>query len=299
MMMRWPLVILFALLTVREISAQPDLARFVDEGGEFIEVDGLRTYILQHGPLDGQPVLLLHGFLGSTFDWRLNIDELAAAGFRVIAFDRPPYGLSAKPTDYDFSHVGQAKFTAALLDELGVSRATLVGHSIGANVALHLTIINPDRINRLVLISGTILSDGGPAPALMRLVSSPPFEPLLTNTLRSLPAMVSEDAMPDAVTKRFLAPWDFPGWEEALVNAIKTSTGNLLSEAQLQTISQPTLVIWGENDSLVPVADGERLVDLLPNTTWRPYAGIGHQVMSEAPDQFNHDVIEFLQKVGP
>jgi rifampin ADP-ribosylating transferase len=172
----------------------------------------------------------------------------------------------------------------------------MVGHSIGANAMMHLAVNHPERVERLVIIAGTILTEGGPPPAITRIASSPAFAALLTNTLRSLPDMVGEEVMSAEVAERYLALWEFPGWEDALVNVIKTSTGNLLAEETLQTIEIPALVIWGENDTLMPLTDGERLASLLPHATWKPYADAGHLVMSEASEQFNADVIAFLQE---
>ncbi len=85
------------LIPMPTLGADP--ATFADADGRFITVSGLQTYVRESGDPAGVPVLLLHGWGASTFSWRDTIPALADAGYRVIAFDRPPYGLSAKTGD--------------------------------------------------------------------------------------------------------------------------------------------------------------------------------------------------------
>src|SRR5689334_18053527 len=84
--------------------------------GAFVQVAGIQTFYIERGPEDGRTVLLLHGFGGLTFSWRNNIDALAEAGYHVVAFDRPPFGLTEKRTDIDYSRAAMTEFTVNFMD---------------------------------------------------------------------------------------------------------------------------------------------------------------------------------------
>lgn len=289
------IVVMFLPLSGRaEAQATVDPHDLADNGGYFIEVDGLETYIWEQGPEDGPVVMLLHGFLGSAFDWRENISALAEAGYRVIAFDRPPYGLSAKAADYDYSQAGQAEFTAKLMDTLDISQATLVGHSMGGNVLAHFALRYPERVNRLIIVSGAILTVGGPPPPLVDLASSPLFARPLIAALRSLAESALLEEMPPEVAERMLAPWQMPGWEDALIEVVRDSGDSMVDLEALRQIDVPVMLIWGADDPVVPVTDGQALREYFPGALWKMYPETGHLPMSENADQFNQDVLAFL-----
>ncbi|MCB0113746.1 MAG: alpha/beta fold hydrolase, partial [Caldilineaceae bacterium] len=149
--LRTPLIILgivLALLAVTpyliplqnaDIPPQ-DLA---DPEGKLVDVDGVSLYVRQTGPDDGVPVLMLHGLLGTTEVWRYNRDALAAAGYRVIAYDRPGGGLSDKRWSLDYTQGAQAALAWRLLDELGVGDAVLLSHSAGAKILTQMVMQQP------------------------------------------------------------------------------------------------------------------------------------------------------------
>ena len=117
--------------------------------GLFIDIDGRRVHHVEAGK--GEPVLLIHGWNGSTFDMRYTIPELAQH-YRVIAPDLLGYGYSARPADGDYSLRGQAEFIGRVMDQLGVARTTVLGHSMGGAIAMQFALLHPDRVDRLVLV---------------------------------------------------------------------------------------------------------------------------------------------------
>ena len=148
-------VLLPLLIPLPSVGVDP--ARFAEPGSFFVRINSLETYAVQRGPLDGPPVVLLHGWGASTFSWRENIDALAEAGYRVVAYDRPPYGLSTKTGDIPYTLDGQARFLVALLDELGIEQAALVGNSAGGFLAGYVAARHPERVTGIVLVDGVPL----------------------------------------------------------------------------------------------------------------------------------------------
>lgn len=285
-----------------------DPVALADPGGSFVTVNGVRVYILQDGPADGPAVLLLHGLGGSTFSWRENIAALAAAGYRVIAFDRPGFGLSDKPLALDYAHPAQADFAIALMDVLGIERAVLIGHSAGGNVIAHMAIRHPVRVSGLVIVDGAIVGGTGGPAFLSALIHFPP----LTRWIQVLaPAVVTPERFSGllasaygpafTVTEEISAGYgrvlQTEGWQNGFVGLVRDAGRNQLDLNAVARISIPTLIIWGEADTWVPVSDGETLRDLIPGAAWIAYPGVGHLPMEEAPEAFNRDVIAFLESL--
>lgn len=328
-MKRWLLRILIFLLIVifvvpLLIPLPPDgvaAETLADPDGRFIEVNGLQTYYIERGPGDGEPVLLLHGWGASTFSWRDNIDALAESGYRVIAFDRPPYGLSAKTGDnLPLTQSQQAVFTAAFMDALQLERAALIGHSMGAGTIAYFAAAFPERVDKLVFVGGAPRIDeatGGSArlndtigiPAVVNsLLEFPSFNrwarilarafvrpETFTDLQRSAyydPSIVTEE-----VAAGYQRQLQVVGWDEALIKILsgRGFGDQPLTPEQIQAIEAPALIIWGENDTWVPLEAGERLRELLPNVVWIVYPQVGHLPMEEVPTQFNADVLSFLE----
>lgn len=295
-----------------------------DPGGYFVDANGLQTYVLESGPQDGPVVLLLHGFGGSTFSWRDQFDALAEAGYRAVAFDRPPYGLSAKTGDLPLSQQGQAEFTAAVMDALGIDSAVLVGHSMGGGVIGQFAALYPERVTGLAFVDGAPAVDDGSAetrrggggllgvPSFVSgLMQFPPFERWGQILLR---AFLKPDALTGLQTSAYYDPADVTpevaagyqrqlqvqSWDEGFIQLLTGMNGGFaaLTPDQLAAWAMPVAIFWGENDTWVPLAAGERLREALPTAQWFVYPETGHLPMEEQPSDFNRDLLAFLQGVS-
>lgn len=326
-MKRWLLRFLVLLLIVIFIvpfviplpTLGADPATFADPDGRFVTVNGLETYVRESGDPDGVPVMLLHGWGASTYSWRETIPALAGAGYRVIAFDRPPYGLSAKTGELPFSQAAQADFTVALMDELGIERAVLVGHSMGGGVIGYVGVNHPDRVLALAFVSGAVAlageATGGGGmipPALNTALNFAPINRWARILVRTFvrPEMFADlqrsayydsaNVTPDMLDG-YTTPLKVEDWDAALLDVLRgrSFSGDLLTAEQLGAIPVPTAILWGENDTWVPLARGERLREVLPDATWITYPETGHLPMEEHPADFNRDLIAFIaQKVS-
>lgn len=286
-----------------------DPATLADEDGDFVRLSDQQVYVVDRGPEGGEAVLLLHGFGGSTFSWRDNIDALAAAGYRAIAFDRPPYGLSEKRADADYSLPAYADLTAELMDMLGIARATLVGHSAGGSVAAYFATRHAERVDRLVLAAGAVFTGGGGPPGVGALLHFPPLARwtqvalhLLLTPERLAAILATAPADPGFVTPAVFEGYTqflkLDNWDAALVNVLRSGGGGALDEAALAALNMPVLILWGEMDAWVPLENGERLHQLMPTATYITYQGVGHLLQEEASEAFNRDLLAFLESTA-
>lgn len=269
----------------------------------FIEVDGIRVHYQEVGDPEAPALVLIHGFASSTLVWSKVFLRFAAAGYRVIAFDMLGYGYSAKPKNGEYTIAGQAKLLAGLLDALKIPRAIFVGCSYGGAVAATCALDFPDRVEKLVLV-GTVSNNRPLAFKLMRVFGAPVFgdvvSPLLIGSRRLLRrrmkrvydrhSWVMDERRVDA---RHL-PLRAAGTQRAIINTVRGWDAERISrEAHL--ITQPTLLLWGENDRDTPLSDGERLHAEIPGSRFIVFLDCGHLPHEEYPEAFTNVVTDFCK----
>jgi alpha-beta hydrolase superfamily lysophospholipase len=124
-------VVAYIFLSFNQEYRSPQ--ELADTGGAFAEVNGASIYYIAKGESSNPAIILIHGFGGSTFTWRGNIDALAGAGYYVVALDLPPFGLSDKSPEIGYSRSDFAAYVAGLMDYLEIESATFVGHRRGGS----------------------------------------------------------------------------------------------------------------------------------------------------------------------
>jgi pimeloyl-ACP methyl ester carboxylesterase len=314
---RWLIAIVIILLALMIVpyllpvtAANADPRALADPNGVFITLNDATVYYVAYGEADAPAVVFLHGLFGSTFTWRKNLEAVAAAGYRAIAFDRFGAGLSDKRESLDFSHAAGADLTAALLDALQIERATIVGHSAGGNVLAHFALRHPERVEKLVIVDGAIIGASGPPPFIGALVAFPPINRWARVLLNALltETRVAESVEAFYVKKDWLTDADLAGyqrafltreWDIGLLGLVRDSAANKLSDgqvAQLAAFAERTLILWGESDTITPLETGRELAGRLSGAQFVSYAGVGHQPMEELSDAFNRDLIAFLAR---
>ncbi len=262
----------------------------------YLQVDGTRIRYIDVGR--GAPVVFLHGLGASIYAWRRNLAAVAAAGFRVIAFDNRGFGLSDKPpAPYD--NAAYARLAIALMDSLRLTDAVLVGHSMGGAIAAQVAIDYPPRVRGLVLVGSAGL--GAREPLLFRVARWPLLGPaalalrgrgFTARLLRSTyfdPGKVTE-----ADVDQYYAPVAQPEYGRALRGVLQQFRFTAL-EGRLDRIAAPTLVLWGEDDRWVPMGLGRALAAGITRSAFVSVPHAGHSVQEEAPDEVNHLVIRFLK----
>ncbi len=253
----------------------------------YARVDGLQVRYVRAG--QGPPVVLLHGFASSSYSWAEVLPALAAS-HDVVALDLPGFGGS--DVRHDLSAATLARVVPGLLDQLGLRRVSLVGHSLGGAIAAGLAVHAPERVGALVLVDAACFNFA-PAdrPWLLRLLGSPAgalFDHLPVRREMvglGLRQVFYDDAR---VTRErvdeYTAPLLRPGTVPALRSILRSHDTMGLPEA-LGRIQQPTLVVWGANDSWIPPADADRFVAAIPGARKVVLPRCGHVPQEERPEE--------------
>ena len=276
---------------------------FHSEHSCFIDVDGLRVHYQEAGDENAPAMVLIHGFASSTLVWSNVFLKLAAAGYRVIAVDMLGYGYSAKPRKGEYTIAGQAKLLVRLLDHLGIPRAIFVGSSYGGAVAATCALDYPDRLEKLILV-GAVNNNRPLEFTLMRLFGSRVLgdvvSPLLIGSRRLLRrrmkgvydrhSWVLDERRVDA---RHL-PLRAAGTQRAIIRTVRGWDAERISR-DAHLIKHPTLLLWGENDLEIPLADGERLNGEIPGSRLIVFLDCGHIPHEEYPEAFTNVVTDFCK----
>lgn len=269
-----------------------------------VQVQGYRIAYLDAGA--GPPIILVHGFGGSLWQWEYQQTALSA-DHRVITLDLLGSGLSDKP-DIDYTPSQMVEFFRLFMDALGIHRAALVGNSMGAGLVIGMALTHPDRVDRLILIGGmpNQVLEKLASPLIKRAVESrtPAWLATVGNWLfgRWLTESVLKEIVHDhgllthAVIERSSQNRQRPG----LIPAVMSLARNLpLWEEgfarQLSQIRHPTLVLWGVEDRVFPPQVGKELHATIQGSTFMLITGAGHIPQWERPEAVNPILLKFLQ----
>jgi pimeloyl-ACP methyl ester carboxylesterase len=277
--------------------------QLADPDSKFVNVNGLRVHYKEAG--QGEPALILqHGFAASLFSWREVLGSLAQ-GRRVVAFDRPAFGLTERPMEWEgpdpYSAEAQADLTIGLMDALGIQQAIQVGNSAGGTIAALTALRYPERIPALVLVDPAIYQTG--RPAWFRLLARTPqmqrLGPLLARQIQKWGREFGELAwhdplrFTDEIWQGYTKPLQAENWDRGLWNLTAASGPTGLGE-QLKRLQMPVLVLTGDDDRIVPTEQSVRLASELPDAELVVFPNCGHVPQEECPDLFLKAVEEFL-----
>lgn len=275
-------------------------ARWAQPPSQFVPVAGLNVHLRDEGPKsDPLPIVLLHGTSASLHTWDGWADGLKAQR-RVIRFDLPGFALTGPNAEHDYSVGAYVRFVLAMLDALGVQKAVIAGNSLGGYIAWSTAQAHPDRIERLILVD----SSGYPpksqsVPIGFRIARTPGLNRLMQN---SLPRSVIESSVknvygdPSKVTPEIVDRYrDMTlrqGNRRAIVHRLQQGyTGD---PEHIRAIKQPTLILWGGQDRLVPLEHGERFARDIAGSKLVVFADLGHVPQEEDPGRTVAAVRAFL-----
>lgn len=269
-------------------------------------VGGHRLSYLEAGPADGPVVLLVHGLASDSGTWDRAIGPLAARGLRAIAVDLLGHGESDKPpTGYLLDDY--ARCLDEFLDGLGIASATLCGHSLGGAIAVHLGYHFPDRVQRLVLVSAGGLGrevsivlraatlkaapkvvEWAMRPAMLRFYARPGLHRILRLTpenvvnLRRAGGVLADPASRSAFFRS--------------LNGVIERGGQRGSFLEMRYLAEhvPTLLVWSERDSVIPVSHAHATQRHLPGSQLVVFPGRGHEPHRRNADEFAEVVAGFI-----
>jgi len=296
------MIMLAACASPSEIP--PWLEGFQRQPVHTVTVNGTRIAYLDAG--GGPPVILIHGFGGSMWQWEYQQSSLAPY-YRVITPDLPGSGLSDKP-EIAYTPDEMVAYLRGFLDALGIQKAVLVGNSMGAGLAIGIAVAHPDRVERLVLIGG--LPNGVreklASPLFKRAIdtSAPVWLIRFGNWLAG--RWVTEDVLKEivhdhsrltqVVIERAYQNRKRPG----LIRAVMAMARNLPRWEQgfalrIGEINRPTLVIWGEQDKVFPPEVGRELHRTIKGASFALVPKAGHIPQWEQPETVNSLLLTFLE----
>ncbi len=274
-----------------------EIRRTVPEN-QFLRLGDQLVHVEQRG--QGDPLILLHGFGGSTYAWRKVIPALAES-YRVIAIDLNGFGYTQRPSSFEsYTREGQESLVLGVMDELGIEKANFMGHSYGGGMTLFLASRHPERFLSMVLVDSS--APTYPNDRRRKLASVKPLAWLGLRFLlrpssiqRSLTASFYD---PSLVTPELVQEYYDRLRVEGVMDAFVGLTAQVKTPqpaVKLEEIKLPTLVVWGKDDTLVSVEAGTWAATQL-QAELVVLDKTGHVPMEERPDELLAAVLPFLNR---
>jgi pimeloyl-ACP methyl ester carboxylesterase len=268
----------------------------------FIKVDGARVHYQEFGDESKPPVILIHGFTASLYVWKTAAPMLADRGLRVIAIDLLGFGFSEKPRWFDYSIQSHARMISRTMDRLGLGRAHIVGSSYGGAVAMTLALDIPERVDKLVL-ADTVCNDRPKDHPILRLAAIQGIGELITpflvdskyflrKRMRNTLAPVNHHLITNERVESIRRPLSAADAHHSVLATSRNWHADYL-ERDAHLISRPTLIIWGKDDRVIPIACGRTLHHHIPGSRFVVIRNCGHVPQEEKSEVFTNLVSEF------
>lgn len=266
-----------------------------------VAVEGINIRYVERGA--GNPLVLVHGIPTSSFLWRDMIEELSAHG-RVIAPDLPGFGLSDPPPDGDYTISSYARLFESFLEAVSVERATLVCHDLGGPIVLTYALRHPEKVERLVILDTFLHRDIPPLPLFMRIAKIRPLgelfmwlagESIARSGLEQ--GVVDKSRISEELVLRYYMPDGDPGkLNRSMLGTLRMEYLDDVAfiEKNLSTIEKPTLILWAEDDTYLPIRLGERIHDDIVGSRMERIPNCGHFIPEDQPERATKMIVEFL-----
>jgi pimeloyl-ACP methyl ester carboxylesterase len=250
----------------------------------------------------GPPLVLVHGFGGSTYSWRRVMPALAAS-FRVIAVDLSGFGYTQRVADRArYTREAQGELILSVMDALGFESAHLMGHSYGGGISLWLAWKHPERVRSLVLVDSS-----APTYSYDRRSRAASFRPLTSIFLRTWvlrPSSVRKALLRSFYDDSLVTPELVQAyWDRLRVEGVIDAYYGLtvpvrgpVDQVVLEEIRTPTFIVWGAEDPLISVESGRRAAARMPDASFTVMERTGHVPMEERPEELLQLVLPFLKR---
>lgn len=292
------LVILFLIFRTPDTDPEEMRVKYGSAPSQFVAIpSGVEVHLRDEGPRDGDAIVLLHGSNADLHTWEPWVSELAKT-HRVIRFDQVGHGLTGPDPQGDYSRANFTDDIAEVMDALDLQSAIIAGNSMGGKHALSFAVAYPERVEGLVLVDAS----GPPEQASeadeeddsgnigFALAQTPGVNLLIEQiTPRSLirQSLVESVSVRDVVTEeavdRYWELLRYPGNRRATLARFSVPY-EPIDPADIAAIKATTLIVWGDEDRLIPVSAGRWLDETMPNSELAVYEGIGHLPHEEAPE---------------
>ena len=255
-----------------------------------VQVDGYRVHYLAEGPADGPAIVLVHGLGARAEDWIDLAPYLAQAGFRVYMPDLVGYGRSERPVNFSYSVSDEAGIVVDFMNTMGIRQAELGGWSMGGWIAALVAAKHPERVSRLMLFDAAGLS-------VRPEFNTALFTPSSRAQLSQLQAMLTPRPrpIPAFIARNLLRNFRRNGWviQRAMAAML---TGQDVVDGLLPQLKMPVLLAWGSLDRITPLAQGQTMHRLIPQSQLDVFAGCGHLAPMECATAEGPKVVAFARQ---
>jgi pimeloyl-ACP methyl ester carboxylesterase len=287
----------------RDIPAAELEKKYANAESKFVTLDGVRMHYRDEGPREAPVVMLIHAHFDSLLMWDPWVEALKDK-YRVVRFDFTSHGLTGVDPSGDYSLKRTVDLVEMFANNLGLTKFSMAGTSMGGTISIHYATRHPDQVEKLIL-----LSPGALNTRIRGRDTPPPLPPGIDLLQIITPKMMFEGLLKNGfgddskVTDQLITQW----WElmrlEGQRKAEITRNRQYISgdvDAKIRTLIQPTLIMWGEANPVVPVDQGRQLVDLMTaakSVKFIAYPGVGHMAVHEAPELTSKDARAFFDEV--
>jgi pimeloyl-ACP methyl ester carboxylesterase len=281
----------------------PDLAfaelqkRYSSTSNNVVNVDGMRIHYKDTGPQDAPVLLFLHGFGSSLQTWDVWAGSLEQK-YRVIRLDLPGFGLTGPSPSNDYSELNDVNTLTQFVDKLGVSDLSVIGHSMGGKIAWTFAAAHSDRVKALVLMA----PDGFPQPEAIG--TKPYAMPAIMGLMKFClpryfvrksiePAFADTNALDDKMVSRYHDMLRAPGVRAAI---LERGNQTIYTDPvpRLKKIKAPTLLLWGEEDKMIPSSNATSYAGVLAQSKTVFIPKLGHLLHEEQANIGLAQLAEFL-----
>lgn len=295
--------IISLLFGYRDIPLADLKEKYAQNPSSFITIDGMEVHFRDEGRAnDSIPIVLIHGTGSSlhTFDqWTNTIKQK----HRVIRMDLPGYGLTAPFPESDYSIDNYIKFIKQFLDERGVEKCILGGNSLGGHIAWRYTLAHNESVHKLFLIDASGYRNNAKSiPLAFKIAKTPVLKNLFTFITPKFVARSSvenvyydKSKVTNELTNRYFELTLREGNRQAFIDRLSVNNSSETYK-KIPSIQQPTLILWGDQDLLIPVENARRFHRDLPNSTLVILKNTGHVPMEENPLLSLEAVTSFLNQ---
>ena len=287
-----------AALAYRDTPAAELEAKWATPPSRFVEIDGVRVHYRDEG--QGPVIVLLHANYANSFMW----EPWAAAlkdRYRVIRFDMTAHGLTGPDPSGDYTLERSVQIFSGLVEKLGLQQFSIGGTSLGGTVAMHYTVANPDRVQRLILLSpGSLEKDvrgrttPREVPKVVDIFGYVTPRWFASGLLKS--GYGDKTKVTDAVVDEWYEMWMREGNRRAmLANLRQYVSGDV--EGKIRAVRVPVLLLWGEKNPRVPLPlayEFQKLLVNAPSVKLEVLKGVGHMAVQEAPEETARIVRAYL-----
>jgi pimeloyl-ACP methyl ester carboxylesterase len=286
-----------------DVSVEELKRKYANVESEFVEIDGVQVHFRDEGiSIDTLPIVLIHGTGASLHTWESWVNELKNE-HRIITLDLPAYGLTGPNTTGDYSQDFYVDFMNKFLSKLNIKRCILGGNSLGGGITWAYSLEHPERVDKMILVdAGGYPMVSKSVPIAFQIARMPIlgniFKYLLPHSIieKSLQNVyVHDDRITPELIERYYDMASREGNRKAFLDRMKSSVKSD-KYLKIKTLTMPTLIIWGEQDGLIPLDVAEKFHQDLPNDTMIIFKDLGHTPMEEDPMATVKAVQSFLSK---